>query len=177
MTTDLPNIQSQQPSGIDYSAKITNTSLAFLNGQGKLNVVFDYSDLKIKGHPEKFFLTMQSSEWVQQWEYAKTSTFDQEFFNYLNKTINAKKTILLCGDYPDAQYQATVRVLRVERGWKVVCEVFFSKSDNTVPMAKVIVGGLPRKYSNFSGNNAYQTGTAFAYAGQNLGKYMGKKIK
>ena len=148
-------------------------NLNFLNGQERLNVVFDYSDLKIQGHKEMFYVEMRGQLWAEEWEDAKVSKFPERFFYHLNKNINADKSLLLCRAYTEAeaQYQATVRVLVISN-YEIRCEVIFTKSGDTVPLAIIAVRGGRCGDAKIS-----RIERAFGDVGQNLGKFMANKIK
>ena len=161
-----------------YAQKLTQGSLAFLKGQEKLNVVFNYDDLMIQGVPENSFKETQGQKWADEWEEAKPTTFKERFLGHLNKNLNAGKLNVQCGDFPEAPYQATVRVLTVGRVWGISCEVVFTRTGDSVPLAKITVTGDSQRIGGIGGmgSNVYLTGTAFGFAGQNLGKFMAKKI-
>ena len=160
---------------------ISTTDVSFLRslkGQETINVVFNYDDLMIHGILEKYFLKMQPQKWVTEWEEAKTSLYSERFIGFLNINVNKKKMRVLCGEYPESQYQATVRVLTVGKKWGIECEVIFTKINDTVPLCKVYIVANSRTVSGIRvGGNTYLTGTAFGYAGQSLGILMARKIK
>jgi hypothetical protein len=172
------NASAQKPSEV---------SLDFLKGQEKLHVILNFDEVKLQGVPEKTYLKDEKNQqWIKEWKDAKNSTFKEQLLEHLNKNVRA----LQCGDYPKAQYRATVRVLTVERDGigphlegpgtrKVACEVVFTKTGNSQPLAKVKVAGDSRTFKPTStiGSNAHLTGVAFGYVGQDLGKLIAKKIK
>ena len=162
---------------------LNNRSLAFLKGQEKLHVVFDYDNFMIDGIPEKDYFTMRGQKEVEQWEEAKNTTFKTAFLTHLNRNINAGRMRLLCGDYPDAPYQAIIRVLKNTAGRKkgVTCEMIFIQKSDNIPLAKMTFSGKSRRIGGLFGAQvggiSYLTGTAFGYAGENLGKSMVRKIR
>lgn len=163
-----------------------NERFAFFSKvQEKLNVVFNYDDLMIQGFPEKdflekkIFLDKNGQKWADEWENAKTDYYKSQFLKHLNKNVNPEKLRLLCGDYPDALYQSTVRVLTVGRNWDITCEVIFKRIGDSVPLAIITVKGKQSKTIGRIrgvGPNVYQTARSFGYAGQNLGKFMEWKM-
>ena len=158
-------------SGIDYRVKNIGNSLIFLKGQDKLNVVFDYSELIIQGFTENIFLETKDKDWVDRWEEAKQSSFFNHFLEYLNK--NVEKQHLLCGDYPESQYQATVRVLTIKKKSEIECEVYFTKTDNITPIAKVsITDGSKNRKMDIS-----SVERSFDYVGQTFGRFIAKQIQ
>ena len=159
-----------------YAQKITEGSLSFLKAGEELNVVFNYDALMIQGSTEKEFLAEKGEEWAGQWEKAKAESYGKLFLEHMDKNLNAKKTLAVCGNYPHAPYQAIVRVLTVGRGWGIECEVVFTKTGDSAPLAKMSLIGNSRSTYGI-GAPSYLTGTAFGYAGQNLGRFLTTKIK
>jgi len=186
-----------------YAQKLEG-SLEFLKGQEKLHVVLNFDDAQLQGKSEKAYLETVDEQWANGWEAAKSSPFMEKLLEHLNKNVSTKKFTLLCGDYPDAQYQATVRVLTVKRdfvgpylegpGTRIVtCEVVFTKTGDSTPLAKItkISGTSQAKVSGFApvkvgavvgtvgavGSNTHLTGIAFGYVGESIGEFMAKKLK
>ncbi|MDR1332532.1 MAG: hypothetical protein LBK07_10575 [Tannerella sp.] len=160
--------------------KLSEGNLNFLKGTERLNVVIDYSDMLIQGNPEQTAYELKGEEWAEKWETAKETSYPKEFIAHLNKNLNIRKAVLPCGDYPEAEYQATVRVLTVGRIWGIECEVIFTKTGESLPLAVVKnLKGDSRRWGGIGGggSNTYLTGTAFAFAGQNLGVFMAKSIR
>ena len=185
-----------------YAQKLTSGSLNFLKGQEKLHIVLNFDDVVLQGKPEKDYLALESEQWVEGWEAAKNSTFKEKILEYWNKNFK-----VLCGDFPDAQYQAEVRVLEIKRKMglatlghhlegpgarRITCEVVFTKKGESNPLAKISIKHDSKANTSFlapsavqtatstigsAGGNTYLTGRAFGYIGQELGKFMNKKTK
>ena len=154
---------------------------SFLNRQGKLHVVFNYDKLVIQGLPENDYLEwleMRNPKAVDQWENAKATLFGEGFTFHLNKNINTNRIRLLCGEYPDALYQATVYVRNVSRNYeKITFEVVFTRKVNNELFATIKTTGKSRGYGGIrAGSYTYKARTAFNHAGQNLGKIIASKI-
>lgn len=158
---------------------LTMGRLDFFGEQNKLNVVFNYDKLTILGMPEKDYLEFNTPQFREEWENAKAKVFKESFLLYLNKNINIDKIRIFCGEYPDAIYTATVNVLAITRNFELVTyEIVFSRNDNNTFLAKISLESQSRGIGGVrAGNSIYKTRTAFSYAGQNLGKYMVKKVK
>jgi len=177
--------------------KTPENPLAFLKGQRTLDVFLNFDDVMLQGMPEKTYLRLEQPQWVEKWETAKVTTFEENFMGHLNNSVRIR-----CGDFPDAKYQATVFVLSVDRkGFgkhlegpgtrEVTCEVVFTKMGDSYPLATINVrgdSGGGQTYSMGSrnslagvlgaaGGNNYLTGKAFGYMGQNLGKIIARQIK
>ena len=154
-------------------------SLAFLKGQERLHIIFNYDFFMIDGIPEKDYFAIRGLI-VEEWENAKNTTIKTTFLAFLNQSINARRTRLLCGDYPDAPYQATIYVLKNTVGRKkgITCEMVFTQKGNDVPLGKITFSSKSRRFGGVQvGRITYQTRTAFGYAGKKLGKSMARKIK
>ena len=173
-------------------------SLAFLKGQEKLHVVLDFSDVLLQGEVEKFYLDKVSEEWVEAWETAKSTTFKDRLLEHLNKNVKS----LQCGDYPEAEYQATIRVLTIQRKGmgknlegpgtrEITCEVVFTRTGDSESLAKVNIKSDSQANTTFApsvvrdvsavvgaaGSNAHLTGRAFDYVGQDLGKIITRRTR
>jgi len=159
-----------------YAQKVTQGSINFLKAGDQLHVVFNYDDLKIHKSPEKDFLSARGTEFAGQWEKAKVETYGKQFIEFLEKNVNAKKELLACGHLPNAPYQALVRVLSVDREWNMTCEVIFTKTGDSTPLAKMSLSGITKTVYGI-GSPTYLTGQSFSYAGQFLGKMLAGKIK
>ena len=180
------------------TVRVPENSLAFLIGQRELDVVLIFDDVLLQGTPEKTYLRGEQPEWVESWENAKETIFEENFIGHLNNNLRT----IRCGYFPDAQYQATVFVLSVERkgpgkylegpGTRVVtCEVVFTKMRDSNPLAIFNVKGDSGGGQTYSitgsnsirgilgaaGGNTNLTGKAFGYLGQNLGRIMVSKMK
>ena len=179
------------------SKKVPVDSLDFLIGQRELDVVLNFDDVLLQGLPEKTFLRDEQPEWVEKWEKEKTTLFEENFLGHLNNNVRIR-----CGDYPNAQYQATVFILAVNRKGpgkhlegpgtrEVTCEVVFTKMRNSQPLATLYAKGdsgggqtyNPTKSNSIrgimgaAGSNTSLTTRAFGYLGQNLGRDMARKMK
>jgi hypothetical protein len=163
---------------INVTAQKLTGSLSFLSEEEKINVVFDYSAVLIQGIPEKETYEIKGETWATQWEEAKTATFYPQFIDHLNKNLNSGTKLLLCGDYPDANYQMTVKILTFGRVWGIECEIIFTKIGDETPLATVnSLKGDSKRWGGMGGfgSNTYLAGSAFSYAGQNFGKFLSKK--
>ena len=161
-----------------YAQPITKGSLAFTSGQRNLNVIFNYDRLIILGVSEKDYLEMNSPKVAEEWEGAKAN-FKENFLFHLNKNVNAKRMRLIFGDYPDAPYEVTVNVLEISRNWEKITFVLdFTPNGNDILLARIPTEGRSMGIGGVrAGSYLYKTRSAFGYAGQNLGKYLAKKIK
>ena len=123
---------------------------------------------------------MRDQKVVGEWENAKESVFRVHFLSHLNKNINSERTRLICGDFPNAPYQATVYILTISRNWeKITYLIDFTQNSNNALLARITLESKSQGFGGGirAGSYIFKTKTAFGYAGQNLGKFMAKKIK
>ena len=175
-----------------YAQRLTEGSLDFLKGQERVHVVLNFDNAMLQGKTQEAYLDIVSEEWREGWEEAKSSVFMERLLEHLNKNVNGFQF----GNYPDAQYQATVHVLTVRRRApgqhlegpgvrNVTSEVVFTKTGDSNSLAKITRINTDSRTSGLSaftpvgvaGSNTYLTGVAFGYAGQSLGKFIEKRIK
>ena len=176
------------------TTKVAEDSLAFLKGQPQLHVVISFEDVLLQGKPEKTYLEAEQPQWVEGWETAKATVFADNFMGHLNNNVRMR-----CGNYPEAPYQATVYVLSVDRAGfgshlegpgrrDVTCEVVFTKTGDSYPLASIRVSGSSQGNASRSsnslsgilaaaGSNTNLAGRAFGYMGQNLGRTIARKTK
>lgn len=160
--------------------KLSEGSLNFLKGVKQLDVVFDYSSVLIQGNTEADTYLKNGEAWAEQWENAKINTFYKQFIGHLNKNVNAQKFLLQCGNFPEAEYYAVIKFISFGRIWGVECEVLFYRGSETTPLAVITkLKGDSRRFGGIGGigGNAYLAASACSFAGQNLGKFLAKKIK
>ena len=150
--------------------KLKEGDLSFLKGENKLHVVFDYSDLKIEGKKETVFLEKKGDKWATDWNNAK-SEFFEKFTKNANMVLIDKDLDLRIGNFPDAKYQITIKVLTLDDDWDMTTEVYFAKDSKI--LAVVDLKGSAGKF----GSPTNLTGDAMKDAGTRFGKFISKKIK
>ena len=119
--------------------KLKEGSLNFLKGVKNLNVVFDYSDLIINGKTEEYFTEKSGERWKTNWDNDKIRFYELFITNANAEFINTKTTLRL-GDFPDAEYMITVKVLKMIDGiHDYTAEVIFTQMDSTDVLAVVSI--------------------------------------
>jgi len=183
-----------------YSQKISGGSFAFLEGQEFFNVVLDFEFAELQRKPENEYLETVSPAWVKRYEEAKKTIFLQKFVEHLNKNLKSIKG----GDYPDAEYQAEIRVLSIKRAGYgdyldgsgvryVKCEIFFIRKSDSQQLARITnLNGDSNTKTKFSlidsppdiqydmvreDFNNYLIGIAFGNIGHDFGKFIKKQLK
>ena len=120
--------------------RVKQGSLDFLKETKNLNVVFDYSDLVINGKTEDSLAAKSGEKWKTNWDNDKIEFYERFTGNANAELIN--KNITLClGDFPEADYTATVKVLnminRLDNNY--TAEVIFTRMDSTDVLAVVSI--------------------------------------
>ena len=142
------------------------TSWDFLKGQKELNVVFDYSDLKIENQAESVYFAYKGEKWATKWENGKT-----EFFSKFVGEANGKSKSIVLGNTPNAEFTATVKILSLDDDWDMKVVVIFTKTnDNNVLATKTIKGS-----AGTFGSATNLTGDAMLSTGRKFGKFISKK--
>jgi hypothetical protein len=159
--------------------RLTKGSLSVLTEEKRMHVVLDFTDVQINNRSEQFLKELYGQEWAEQWDSAKEISFLPKFLAHLNKNANAEREVMLFGDYPDAKYQLSFRVLSFSRNWDVSGEVIITEKADSVPIAIISkVDGPSRRYGGVhAGTKINQAGSAFAFAGQYLGKFLARKMR
>ena len=182
-----------------YAQKLSGGTLNFLKGQEKVHVVLDFDNAKLQGKPYKDYLALEDEQWIEGWEQAKSAEFIESLLENLNNQVSG----VIFGNYPDAQYRATVNVLTFRRQFRsgvvrggfgqhlegagvrlITCEVVFTGTGNSTPLVKItglkgdstISRWIPEEIGQ-AGSNTYLGGIAFGDAGKRLGKFIAKKTK
>jgi hypothetical protein len=103
--------------------KVVSGDLTFLKGQKSINVVFDYTGLKIEKETEAEFLAREASEkntkeagsgdkFKQDWEKDKTEKFTSAFKKVLGEELGIQV------DDPNAKYTLIVYEINLtNKGW------------------------------------------------------------
>jgi hypothetical protein len=175
--------------------KLKEGSLDFLKGETKLNISFDYTELKVDGKAEKEFvehnverMNIEEPEsgdiWKAEWDNSfRIKIFHPGFIKETNRELFDNDRKLRIGTFDDANYQAIVKVFEIIPGKNagpfsddpnVNVEVVFTKIDNNEVLAKILIKkSLGKPFSNFEG----RIGSAYENVGENFGKFLAKKLK
>jgi len=119
--------------------KLTQGSLDFLNGVKNLNIIFDYTDLIINGKTEEYVAAKNGERWAKNWDKDKIQ-FNKLFIASANMELIERNAALRLGDFPDAEYAATVKVLKmIDRSHGYTAEVIFTQPDSTDILAVISI--------------------------------------
>jgi hypothetical protein len=139
-------------------------SFDFLKGETLLNVLFDYSGMQICGMSEEAFFASQNKRMKRRWEEAKSEDFYKDFVANANDELEGKTTLRL-GAFPEAQYQATVRLISVDGDDYTKMEVVFANAATKEILATMQLVGDPKMLGAVA--------EIVSYALEQLGKSVG----
>lgn len=183
------------------SFKEEKGSLSVLKNQTEVNVIFDYSKLRLmKANltEEEYiqdrvqYLNQkkkgESEYWVNNWKNAKSFIWEPNFMKLLAKTITEKKGIsFVLGENSANKYTLIVEAIWIYPGWdagimkkaaKVSTHlkiVETADKNNVVYQVQAIEAPGDQFGSNF--NDELRIGEGFEKTAKSFGKLMIKKIK
>lgn len=174
-----------------------NTSLGFLAGQEKVNVMFDYDDLSVNEFADEADYIEVSADkrnkeeagsgdiWKQKWFGQRKSSFEPGFIDHLNETN--EKGLYFSPDNDSAKYTLYLEVNHIQTGWNVgvmrkdaevdITAKFFETSSlkNGVDDSEALftINDVPgRTYGGFDFSVSQRVGEAFILAAKELGQYI-----
>jgi hypothetical protein len=156
--------------------KSKDETLDFLKGETQLNIIIDYTAVKIGNNNEKDFVEIQcikgGETWKDKWNGRIKKDYLRKFIGSFNINFIGK-TEFRAGEFPTATFQATLKGMIIDQNGNMTGDVFFSKLNSDITLASVNIkadGGHIGSITNLIGDG-------FAKAGASLGKYVSKKIK
>jgi len=106
-------------------------NLDFLNGEQKLHLNIEYKYAKIHGKTEEAFVQQMvaknGTQWKEKWEETTKQELYQSFAAFFNRW--AGKTGLQTGNFPEANYEAMIKITNNGVKSKETFEKDLSKSD------------------------------------------------
>ena len=173
-------------------------NLDFLKKANELHVKFDYKGAMIKNQTEQQYIAEnvksknkekkgKGDEWKTEWETTTKDLIHEVFVKDLNKELAGKG--IEAGDFPDAEYVATVKVISLDPGYMagpltkpsiVTVEVTFTKKGSPKVLAKVTIKkakGSAYDFGNTYGSDGRRIGSSYCEAGEKLGKTIKKVLK
>ena len=156
--------------------RLKEGSLNFLKEVKNLHVVFDYSDIIMNGRTEEYYAATREEKWKNNWDNDKIQ-FYKFFTNNANVELISKNASLRLGDFPDAEYLATVKVLKmIDASHIYTAEVIFTKMDFTDVLAVVSIdyrkGSISKEWTLTQTINKIMK-----IAGKQFGKLIVKNTK
>jgi hypothetical protein len=178
--------------------KVTEGSLAFLKEVEELHFNFVYKGMMVKKQTEQQYVAEQvreknkdkkgeGDEWKTAWETTDREYLQEVFLQNFNEEIKGLGPE--GGDFPNAEYVATVKTIWLDPGYMagpmtkastVTIEVTFTKKGSTKVLAKVLIKKAKGSYydmANTYSTDARRIGSSYGEAGEKLGEAVAKVFK
>src|SRR5690606_37386149 len=169
--------------------------LASLSGVTKMNVTFDYSDMRVgKFKTEKEYVDKKVTDynkkeagkgdsWHESWVADRANRFEPDFIKLFNDNCPAS-----IGHFPEEKYTLIFKTTFTEPGYNIhiskknasingeVWIVETANQENVV--AKVEIKNCPgRSFGGYDYDTGERISESYAKAGKSLGKYLKKTLK
>lgn len=172
--------------------KVQQGSLDAIKGVGKMNIVFDYSEMSVgKFKTEAEYIEKKKGEynkkeegkgdkWEKDWIADRTERYAPQFEELFNKNSDFK-----VGDYPSEKYTLVVKTTKTEPGFNIaitrknaeiggeILVVETANPANTV-LKLSFDKALGRSFGGYDYDTGFRIQEAYADLGKALGKYMSK---
>lgn len=151
------------------------TSNDFLSKEKHLNIVMDYSIVKIDGYTEAEFVEYQcirgGEKWETKWDSIIKKDLYQKFTGYFNENFIGKCD-LRGGNFPDADYIATVKLVKIDFYGTTEAKVIITKKGSDTVLSIIDIVGRGGR----AGSRENLMGDGFRRAGSDFGKKMLKNL-
>lgn len=184
---------------IAQKMKTEKGDLSFLKGQNVVNVVFDYSDLKLlkDNMTESQYVEKHSAElnakvdgngesWKKQWATSKENIWNPKFLSIANTVLTKEKNPLRFKEGVDSPYTLEVKVRWIYPGWdagimkqpaKVSTQLIFIDSQTKNVVCEINSQEAPGDQWGNNFSNEYRVGEGFAKTGKSLAQKVVKEVK
>lgn len=161
-----------------------------LSGETKLNVVFEYDNMRVgKFSKESEYIKTKKEEynkkedgrgdkWEEAWIADRQARFEPQFTELFEK-----HSPFAIGNYTDAKYTMIIRTTRTEPGYNIYISRKNAEIDLEIEIIETATKRSVAKYSvknspgrTFGGYD-YDSGTRIQEAYAAAGKYFGKELK
>ncbi|MBL0330282.1 MAG: hypothetical protein IPP64_12875 [Bacteroidetes bacterium] len=188
--------------GAASAQKITegDKDLAFLKGETKFNIEYEYTDMMVGKKTEKEYLDEKikkgnekqpgkGDRWAEQWKNNRASMYEPMFEELINKQLFKGKTNATAAkNQKDAKYTIHVKVLVTEPGFNSVVlkvnpyckfEISWVETATGKVMAKgeTTAQGVNMGGSDWDFDPSNSIKECYAKAGKTVGGTMAKKMK
>lgn len=179
--------------------KIQSGDLKFLKGVETVNVVFDYSDMKLlkENYTEAEYIPKRMEElnkktagsgdiWKKQWERSKEELWNPKFIVIFNKVLSKENINTTLKENTKSPYTLMVKVKWVYPGWdagivkqpaKVTTQLTFVDSATKKVMCDIESTEAPGDQWGSNFNNETRVGEGFAKTGKTLAQKIEKEVK
>lgn len=179
--------------------KIKEGDLKFLKGTETINVVFDYSEMKLlkENYTEEQYIPRRVEElnkkvdgsgeiWKKQWARSKEELWNPKFITIFNKTLEKEGLNTKVKENTKAPYTLKVKVKWVYPGWdagvmkqaaKVTTELVFVDTATNKVLCDINSEEAPGDQWGSNFNNETRVGEGFAKTGKTLAQKISKEVK
>ncbi|KXH78489.1 hypothetical protein [Chryseobacterium kwangjuense] len=179
--------------------KIQSGDAKFLKGTETVNVVFDYSGMKLlkENYTEAEYIPRRVEEvnkktpgggdiWKKQWERSKEELWNPKFITIFNKVLTKEGINTKLQENAKSPYTLVVKVKWVYPGWdagimkqpaKVTTQLTFMDSSSKKVLFDVESIDAPGDQWGSNFNNETRVGEGFAKTGKTLAQKIEKDLK
>ncbi|HCA09149.1 hypothetical protein [Chryseobacterium sp.] len=179
--------------------KIKSGDAKFLKGTETVNVIFDYSDMKLlkENYTEAEYIPRRIEElnkktegsgeiWKKQWERVKEELWNPKFITIFNKVLSKENINTKLKENAQSPYTLMVKVKWVYPGWdagimkqpaKVTTQLTFVETDSKKVMFDIESVDAPGDQWGSNFNNETRVGEGFAKTGKTLAQRMERDLE
>jgi hypothetical protein len=179
--------------------KIQSGDVKFLKGIETVNVVFDYSDMKLmkENYTEAEYIPKRVDElnkktegsgdiWRKQWERSKEELWNPKFITLFNKIFTKENINTKLKENAESPYTLIVKVKWIYPGWdagimkqpaKVTTQLTFVESDTKKVLCDIESVDAPGDQWGSNFNNETRVGEGFAKTGKTLAQRIERYVK
>ena len=177
---------------------VTKGDLSLFKAITVLNVDYDFSEFGVgKFKTEEAYIEDKKTDynedepgkgdkWEEDWHAGKESTYKRKFEELFNLIMLSKKSEMLIGSNPDADYTLILKTTFMEPGYNIgisrkdasinVEAILVKTDDQTNPLVIIKMDKVPG-HGLFTGDYdvEHRIGQAYSQAGDKLASYIWKK--
>lgn len=179
--------------------KIKSGNAKFLKGTEVVNVIFDYSDMKLmkENYTEAEYIPRRIEElnkktegsgdiWKKQWERSKEELWNPKFITVFNKVFAKENINTKLKENTDSPYTLVVKVKWVYPGWdagimkqpaKVTTQLTFIDTASKNVLCDIESEDAPGDQWGSNFNNETRVGEGFAKTGKTLAQRLERDAK
>lgn len=179
--------------------KIKSGDAKFLKGNETVNVVFDYSDMKLmkENYTEAEYIPKRIEElnkktegsgeiWKKQWERSKEELWNPKFITVFNKVFSKENINTKLKQNSESPYTLIVKVKWLYPGWdagimkqpaKVTTQLTFVESNTKKVLCEIESIDAPGDQWGSNFNNETRVGEGFAKTGKTLAQRIQRDVK
>ncbi|WP_344833881.1 hypothetical protein [Chryseobacterium ginsenosidimutans] len=179
--------------------KIQSGDAKFLKGTEVVNVIFDYSDMKLmkENYTEAEYIPRRVEElnkktegsgeiWRKQWERSKEELWNPKFIMLFNKIFSKENINTKLKENAESPYTLIVKVKWIYPGWdagimkqpaKVTTQLTFVESNTKKVLFEIESVDAPGDQWGSNFNNETRVGEGFAKTGKTLAQRIERYVK